>query len=151
MHKPTRNLNRFGKEIITNIPEDAPMVSHSGHRLRTSNRVVDRKGTVSDNEKKSVQRLDSKSITTRQGQNVEFIQFEDEVGIIRKDTDTPEETFDEGPNTFTGPSSRNKPERFRFDGHKMLHHLDRIAAWQNGERFAPIHIDMGLTKFCNTA
>jgi len=24
-------------------------------------------------------------------------------------------------------------------------------AWQNGEHFAPVHIDMGLTKFCNTA
>ena len=82
---------------------------------------------------------------------IKFVEFEDEVGIIRNDETISEEFVDERPNTFTGPSYRNKPERFRFDGHKMLHHLDRIAAWQNGERFAPIHIDMGLTKFCNTA
>ncbi|MBF0401581.1 MAG: radical SAM protein [Magnetococcales bacterium] len=55
------------------------------------------------------------------------------------------------PNQFTGPSFRTRRERFRFDGHKMIYHLDRVAAWQRGERFAPIHIDMGLTKFCNTA
>ncbi|MBF0095967.1 MAG: radical SAM protein [Magnetococcales bacterium] len=54
------------------------------------------------------------------------------------------------PNQFTGPSFRNKRERFRFDGHKMMYHLDRVMAWQKGERFAPVHIDMGLTKFCNT-
>ncbi|MEO5340784.1 MAG: radical SAM protein [Magnetococcus sp. MYC-9] len=55
------------------------------------------------------------------------------------------------PNRFTGPSFRNPREKFRFDGHKMIYHLDRVAAWQRGERFAPVHIDMGLTKFCNTA
>ncbi|MEO5362815.1 MAG: radical SAM protein [Magnetococcus sp. DMHC-8] len=55
------------------------------------------------------------------------------------------------PNQFTGPSFRNQRERFRFDGHKMMYHLDRVAAWQRGERIAPVHIDMGLTKFCNTA
>lgn len=58
---------------------------------------------------------------------------------------------EDGPNRFTGPSYRNTRERFRFDGHKLMYHLDRVMAWQNGERFAPIHIDMGLTKFCNTA
>ena len=151
MHKPTRNLNRFGKEIITNIPVDAPMVPNAGHRLRTSTQVVDRKKVMPHSVNKLAQPLDSKSLTMRQGQSMEFVEFEDEVGIIRKDKNISEKTVDEKPNTFTGPSYRNKPERFRFDGHKMLHHLDRIAAWQNGERFAPIHIDMGLTKFCNTA
>lgn len=55
------------------------------------------------------------------------------------------------PNMFTGPSFRNPLERYRMDGHKMIYHLDRVLAWQRGERIAPIHIDMGLTKFCNTA
>lgn len=40
-------------------------------------------------------------------------------------------------------------ERLRLDGHKLLYHLDRLMAWQGGERIAPIHIDMGLTKDCN--
>ncbi|MBF0219416.1 MAG: radical SAM protein [Gammaproteobacteria bacterium] len=57
----------------------------------------------------------------------------------------------EGPNHFTGPTFRNQRQRFRFDGHKLIYHLDRLEAWQRGERIAPIHIDMGLTKFCNTA
>ncbi len=39
--------------------------------------------------------------------------------------------------------------RLLMDGHKLLWHLDRLAAWQRGERIAPIHIDMGLTKGCN--
>jgi len=55
------------------------------------------------------------------------------------------------PNAFSGPSFRNPRERFRFDGHKLLYHLDRVQSWQSGERIAPIHIDMGLTKFCNIA
>lgn len=37
----------------------------------------------------------------------------------------------------------------RLDGHKLLLHLDRLRAWQAGERIAPVHIDMGLTKDCN--
>ena len=55
------------------------------------------------------------------------------------------------PNQFNGHTYRNKRQKYRLDGHKMQHHLDRVHAWQQGERIAPIHIDMGLTKFCNTA
>ncbi|KPK42271.1 MAG: radical SAM protein [Omnitrophica WOR_2 bacterium SM23_29] len=40
-------------------------------------------------------------------------------------------------------------EKFRLDGHKLIYHLDRVLAWQRGERIAPILIDMGLTEFCN--
>ena len=37
-----------------------------------------------------------------------------------------------------------------MDGTKMLWHMDRIIKhYDKGERVAPIHIDMGLTKFCN--
>lgn len=36
-----------------------------------------------------------------------------------------------------------------MDGHKLLYHLDRLSAWQSGQRIAPVHIDMGLTKGCN--
>lgn len=35
-----------------------------------------------------------------------------------------------------------------LDGHKLNYHADRIAAWQRGERIAPITIDMALTRVC---
>ncbi|OQW92858.1 MAG: hypothetical protein BWK78_00370 [Thiotrichaceae bacterium IS1] len=79
-----------------------------------------------------------------------MVKFDRETGLIRQcdGTNSLEKAV---PNQFTGPSHRNQQERFRFDGHKMMYHLDRVFAWQKGERFAPIHVDMGLTKFCNTA
>ena len=40
-------------------------------------------------------------------------------------------------------------DKYRMDGHKMLWHLDRVLAWQNGERIAPLSIDAGLSKGCN--
>jgi MoaA/NifB/PqqE/SkfB family radical SAM enzyme len=36
-----------------------------------------------------------------------------------------------------------------LDGTKIAWHQDRIAAWQRGERIAPITIDMALTRACN--
>ncbi len=61
------------------------------------------------------------------------------------------ESGEKHPNTFTGHTYKNKGEKFRLDGHKLLYHLDIVNAWKKGERVAPISIDMGLTKFCNTA
>ena len=55
------------------------------------------------------------------------------------------------PNQYSGHTFRNRKVEFRLDGHKMLYHLDRVLEWENGKRVAPIHIDMGLTKYCNTA
>ena len=88
-------------------------------------------------------------MTKLAGQKLETVSHDDQQGIIRLEESC--EHDKQAPNQFTGPSFRNQKERFRFDGHKMLYHLDRIQAWQNGQRFAPVHIDMGLTKFCNTA
>lgn len=36
-----------------------------------------------------------------------------------------------------------------LDGTKIAWHQDRIAAWDRGERIAPITIDMSLTRACN--
>ena len=47
--------------------------------------------------------------------------------------------------------NRNVTDSFNMDGHKMLWHLDRVHAWQQGERVAPLHIDMGITTGCNMA
>lgn len=38
-----------------------------------------------------------------------------------------------------------------LDGHKLAWHLERIEAWERGERVAPITIDMALTRACNYA
>jgi len=132
--------NRFGNNAKTDIPADAPRANRPGHKLRTSNDIVDRSKLGTDSTKTA-------SVQVLQNQKIELIKVEDQTGLLRLETEQPGSV----PNQFTGPSYRNHGERFRFDGHKMLHHLDRVMAWQNGEPFAPIHIDMGLTKFCNTA
>jgi sulfatase maturation enzyme AslB (radical SAM superfamily) len=36
-----------------------------------------------------------------------------------------------------------------LDGTKISWHEDRVAAWEKGERIAPITIDMALTRACN--
>ena len=36
-----------------------------------------------------------------------------------------------------------------LDGHKLTSHKDRVIAWLNGERIAPITIDCALTRACN--
>lgn len=38
-----------------------------------------------------------------------------------------------------------------LDGTKIGWHLDRVHAWERGERIAPITIDMALTRACNFA
>lgn len=38
-----------------------------------------------------------------------------------------------------------------LDGTKLAFHLDRVRAWERGERIAPITIDMALTRACNYA
>ncbi|MGZ5049778.1 MAG: radical SAM protein [Methylobacter sp.] len=137
--------NRFGNSAVTSIPDDAPMFSQPGHKLRTSNRIVDR-SALSESE---YQVIDTSQLTRLPGQKFKSVAHDGEQGIIRLDENCEHEK--PVPNQFTGPSFRTQRERFRFDGHKMLYHLDRIQAWQSGQRFAPVHIDMGLTKFCNTA
>lgn len=38
----------------------------------------------------------------------------------------------------------------RMDGSKTLWHMDRVMKhYDHGERIAPVHIDMGIAKFCN--
>lgn len=35
-----------------------------------------------------------------------------------------------------------------LDSHKLSYHYDRIAAWEAGERIAPVGVDMSLTRAC---
>jgi radical SAM protein with 4Fe4S-binding SPASM domain len=138
-----KDVNRFGCGTTTSIPDDAPLKRNPGHKLRTSNVIVNRAALTDEQ-----QQIDSYQLDKMTGQKIQFFSQGSQVGVVRLSEG---EEPAAAPNQFTGPSFRNPPQRFRFDGHKMMHHLDRVQAWQNGEQFAPIHIDMGLTKFCNTA
>src|SRR5437764_7679761 len=40
-------------------------------------------------------------------------------------------------------------EKLILDGTKIAWHDDRVRAWQDGKRIAPITIDMALTRACN--
>jgi MoaA/NifB/PqqE/SkfB family radical SAM enzyme len=143
--------NRFGEGAVTAIPEDAKLADKPGHKLRTSNAIVDRQRLVEGEPSVPAQEVDSREVKAASGQDIQFVEAAGQTGIIRfqKSSDKGDEAS--RPNSFTGPTFRTQRERFRFDGHKLMYHPDRIAAWQRGERFAPVHIDMGLTKFCNTA
>ena len=35
-----------------------------------------------------------------------------------------------------------------LDSHKLSYHYDRVEAWEQGERIAPISVDMALTRAC---
>tara|TARA_B100000989_G_C19522566_1_gene465014 strand:+ start:1434 stop:2573 length:1140 start_codon:yes stop_codon:yes gene_type:complete len=35
-----------------------------------------------------------------------------------------------------------------LDSHKLSYHMDRVNAWENGEKIAPISVDMALTRGC---
>ncbi|MBI3317676.1 MAG: radical SAM protein [Candidatus Omnitrophica bacterium] len=47
--------------------------------------------------------------------------------------------------------SQEQTERLILDGTKIGWHLDRVRAWERGERIAPITIDMALSRACNYA
>lgn len=142
MPNEEKKLNRYGFEIITAIPDYAPKAKRPGHKLRTSNDIVDRQQLPECT-------LEIHQLNRLEGQELKLYRYADQEGVIRLPEGQQGE--EQIPNQFTGPSFRNPKQRFRFDGHKMLYHLDRTLAWQRGEKFAPVHIDMGLTKFCNTA
>jgi MoaA/NifB/PqqE/SkfB family radical SAM enzyme len=38
--------------------------------------------------------------------------------------------------------------RLVLDYHKLGGHMDRVEAWENGERIAPVSVDMSLTRAC---
>ena len=35
-----------------------------------------------------------------------------------------------------------------LDSHKLSYHMDRVLAWESGERIAPVSVDMALTRAC---
>ncbi len=41
-----------------------------------------------------------------------------------------------------------KDGKLILDSHKLSYHYDRVSAWENGERIAPVSVDMALTRAC---
>lgn len=37
-----------------------------------------------------------------------------------------------------------------LDSHKLSYHMDRVNAWEAGERIAPVNVDMALTRACGS-
>ena len=35
-----------------------------------------------------------------------------------------------------------------LDSHKLSYHMDRVNAWEAGERIGPVTVDMSLTRAC---
>jgi MoaA/NifB/PqqE/SkfB family radical SAM enzyme len=54
------------------------------------------------------------------------------------------------PHSVVSPAV-DQTERLILDGTKIGWHLERVRAWERGERIAPITIDMALTRACNYA
>jgi radical SAM protein with 4Fe4S-binding SPASM domain len=40
-------------------------------------------------------------------------------------------------------------DKYQMTNHKLYWHLDRVSDWMNGEKIAPLHIDLGVTTGCN--
>ena len=45
-------------------------------------------------------------------------------------------------------SVKTKDGDLILDSHKVSYHYDRIEAWENGEKIAPVSVDMALTRAC---
>ncbi|MCP4701389.1 MAG: radical SAM protein, partial [Gammaproteobacteria bacterium] len=69
MSEQNKAVNRFGKEVVTDIPEDAPMAEKPGHKLRTSNRIVDRQKLGESTG------VESAKLDSLQGQKIEFVEY----------------------------------------------------------------------------
>ena len=41
-----------------------------------------------------------------------------------------------------------KEGKLILDSHKLSYHFDRVQAWENDERIAPVSVDMALTRAC---
>lgn len=47
-------------------------------------------------------------------------------------------------------SVQTKEGALILDSHKLAYHIDRVNAWEAGERIAPISVDMALTRSCGS-
>lgn len=50
---------------------------------------------------------------------------------------------------MTGTAVQTRDGALILDSHKLSWHYDRVAAWEAGERIAPVSVDMSLTRSCS--
>jgi len=50
---------------------------------------------------------------------------------------------------MTSAAVQTKEGVLILDSHKLSWHYDRVAAWEAGERIAPVSVDMSLTRACS--
>lgn len=39
--------------------------------------------------------------------------------------------------------------KIQIEGHKLMYHVNRVSKWQQGEKIAPIYVEIGPTSACN--
>tara|TARA_Y100000590_G_scaffold30022_1_gene33375 strand:+ start:543 stop:1709 length:1167 start_codon:yes stop_codon:yes gene_type:complete len=49
---------------------------------------------------------------------------------------------------FENNAVDTKEGKLILDSHKLSYHYDRVKAWENNERIAPVSVDMALTRAC---
>ena len=49
---------------------------------------------------------------------------------------------------FQKSSVDTKEGKLILDSHKLSYHYDRVVAWENNDRIAPVSVDMALTRAC---
>ncbi len=50
---------------------------------------------------------------------------------------------------MTSAAVQTREGNLILDSHKLSWHYDRVAAWEAGERIAPVSVDMSLTRACS--
>ena len=51
-------------------------------------------------------------------------------------------------NDINKSSVQTKDGELILDSHKLSYHYERIEAWENGEKIAPVSVDMALSRAC---
>ena len=49
---------------------------------------------------------------------------------------------------YQSTAVNTKEGKLILDSHKLSYHYDRVIAWENGEKVAPVSVDMALTRAC---
>ena len=49
---------------------------------------------------------------------------------------------------FSANSIATREGNLILDSHKLSYHYERVAAWEAGERVAPVSVDMALSRAC---
>jgi len=82
MKNDQEKKNRFGFKAKTDIPSDVPLADNPGHKLRTSNVIVDRKELAKREQETLRNRPKSEELLENSSGRAELVEHDGEVGII---------------------------------------------------------------------